>query len=128
MAKSRIKSSKTAKNQVLIDAQEAIYELIEDNQHIDLSRIGMVWAGILDLEGPIPTSEVAAMLSAYDLVRATTMVDSRPHWVNVVAFAALADAADTAMETGVSEKLEAMSEDKTPMIIGFAPSYKNDNQ
>jgi hypothetical protein len=88
----------------------------------------MVWAGILDLEGPIPTSEVAAMLSAYDLVRATTMVDSRPHWVNVVAFAALADAADTAMAADVSEKSEAINEDKTPTAIGFASSYKNDNQ
>lgn len=128
MAKSRIKSSKTAKNQVLIDAQEAIFELVEDNQHIDLSRVGMVWAGILDLEGPIPMSEVAAMLSAYDLVRATTMVDSRPHWVKAVAFAALGDAADVANGTNLSDKLEAIIEDKSPTVIGFAPSHKNDDQ
>jgi hypothetical protein len=128
MAKSRIKPSKAAKNQLLIDAQEAIFEFIEDNQHVDLSRVGMVWAGILDLEGPIPASEVAAMLGAYDLVRATTMVDSRKHWVNVAAFAALADAADVTVGTEMSEKLEAIANDKSPTVIGFAPSGKNDSQ
>ena len=128
MAKSRIKPSKAAKNQLLIDAQEAIFEFIEDNQHVDLSRVGMVWAGILDLEGPIPASEVAAMLGAYDLVRATTMVDSRKHWVNVAAFAALADAADVTIGTEMSEKLEAIANDKSPTVIGFAPSGKNDSQ
>jgi len=128
MAKSRIKPSKAAKNQLLIDAQEAIFEFIEDNQHVDLSRVGMVWAGILDLEGPIPASEVAAMLGAYDLVRATTMVDSRKHWVNVAAFAALADAADATVGTEMSEKLEAIANDKSPTVIGFVPSGKNDSQ
>ena len=128
MAKSRIKPSKAAKNQLLIDAQEAIFEFIEDNQHVDLSRVGMVWAGILDLEGPIPASEVAAMLGAYDLVRATTMVDSRKHWVNVAAFAALADAADATVGTEMSEKLEAIANDKSPTVIGFTPSGKNDSQ
>jgi len=128
MGRPRIKPSKAAKNQVLVDAQEAIFELIEDNQHVDLSRTGMVWAGILDLEGPIPASEVAAMLSAYDLVRATTMVDSRQHWVNAAAFAALADTADSSTRPSAVESIEAVNVDKDSIVIGFAPSSKNDGQ
>lgn len=125
MAKSRVKSSKAPKSQVLADAQEAISELVKDNQHADLSRTGMVWAGILDLENPIPASEVAAMLSAYDLVRATTLVDSRKHWTNAAAFAALADAAD---QQSTDEKPEAIIDDKEPTVIGFASSRNNDSQ
>lgn len=127
MAKSRIKQEKVGKNQVLVDAQEAVFEYIECNKHVDLSRTGMAWAGILDLEKPVSPSEVAAMLSTYDIIRATTMVDSHDHWVNAVAFAVLADAADASEKLDASKSIEVSNDDKLPNAIGFTASSKNDS-
>lgn len=127
MAKSRIKQEKLGKNQVLVDAQEAVFKYIECNKHIDLSRTGMAWAGILDLEKPVSPSEVAAMLSTYDIIRATTLVDSHDHWVNAVAFAVLADAADVSEKLNASKDIDMLDDDKLPNVIGFTASSKNDS-
>lgn len=127
MAKSRVKQEKLGKNQVLVDAQEAVFEYIECNKHVDLSRTGMAWAGILDLEKPVSPSEVAAMLSTYDIIRATTMVDSHSHWVTAVAFAVLADAADASEKLSSSKDTEVPGDDKPLNVIGFTASNKNDS-
>jgi len=127
MAKSRIKQEKQGKNQVLVDAQEAVFKHIEYNKHVDLSRTGMAWAGILDLEKPVSPSEVAAMLSTYDIIMATTLVDSHDHWVNAVAFAVLADAADTSEKLNNSKDIETLDDDRLPNVIGFTASSKNNS-
>jgi hypothetical protein len=126
MAKSRRILKDSHKSKVLETAQLVVTAQMADQQHTDLSRVGVVWSGILDLEGPIPPSEVAAMLSAYDLVRATTLVDAHEHWVSAAAYAAIADATEP-----VHVKELAVLEDEKPKssesaTIGFVASRRNE--
>lgn len=61
----------------------------EIEQSDDITRIGIVWGGLLDLDDPIPSTTVAAMLSASELVQATSTADSEEHWIGAAAYAAL---------------------------------------
>jgi hypothetical protein len=88
---------------LLQNAQEIVNQRLEENYASDLSRVGVMWAGILELETPIPASEVAAMLSCFDLIRATTLVDSEPHWTNAAVFAAIAHSSDVEAAVAVEE-------------------------
>jgi hypothetical protein len=93
---------------------------MEERSIEELTRVGVVWSGILDLEDAIAPSEVAALLSAYDLVRATTLVDSEEYWTSAAAYAALGaysepDAKDF-YDVGPAQK------QKNPIGFGLNPA------
>jgi hypothetical protein len=108
---------------VLQAADDIATNKLEENYAIDLARVGVMWSGILELNGPIPASEVAAMLSCLDLVRATTLIDSEKHWVNAAAHAALAaysEINDDANSGAENEDSKLDTDPKNP--IGFVSS------
>jgi hypothetical protein len=80
---------KDVRKRVLRAAEDIVTQRVEENSYEELSRVGIVWSGLLDLEDAIPASEVAALLAAYDLVRATTLVDSEEYWTSAAAYSAL---------------------------------------
>ena len=80
---------KDARKRVLRAAEEIVTQKSQDSVVDEMSRIGVVWCGILDLDDAIPPSEVAAMLAAADLVRATRYIDSEEHWISAAAHSAL---------------------------------------
>lgn len=90
----RSKVVKDTKKKVLRSAEELVSGKTDGGYVEDLSRTGVVWAGILELTDPISPSEVAAMLCSHDLVRATRIVDSEDHWISAAAYAALGAAAE----------------------------------
>jgi hypothetical protein len=55
----------------------------------DLGRVGVVWAGILDLDSVIPPTVVAAMLASHELVIASTTEDSEESWTNAAAYSSI---------------------------------------
>lgn len=126
MVKSRQTLKDIRKNKVLEAAQQIVTAQMADKQHTDLSRVGMAWAGILDLENAIPPSEVAAMLSAYDLVRATTLVDAHQHWVSAAAYAALADVTEPQSQELVNVDDERSRISEPAAVVGFVASCRND--
>ena len=80
---------KDARKRVLRHAEDLLTGKGSDHDMDNLTRIGVVWGGMLDLEDPLPPTTVAAMLSARDLVYATSTVDSEEHWIGAAAHAAL---------------------------------------
>ena len=76
-----------------------------------------MWAGLLSLDAGIPASEVAAMLSCVELVRATTLIDAVDHWTNAAVYAALAYEADPQTEEFSDSYSEKGSTQRNP--IGF---------
>lgn len=75
----------------------------EIEQSDEITRIGVVWAGILDLDDVLPPTTVAAMLAASELVQATSTSDSEQHWVGAAAYAAMgafSETSDTDMTEG----------------------------
>jgi len=133
MATPKAKTLKGAsKNTLLEDAHTLLIEYVGENRHVDLTRIGYVWQGILDLELPVPPSEVAAMLSAYNLVRATTIVDSRTHWADAAAYAAMAELVDSTENSSPAKRaLDASKEpqeaSKSQHAIGFSSAFVENN-
>jgi hypothetical protein len=110
---------------VLQAADDIATSKLEENYAVDLARVGIMWSGILELSGPIPASEVAAMLSCLDLVRATTLIDSESHWTRAAAHAAIAAYSDSS-EAAVIEDDENQAQEKAAEIkdnpIGFSGS------
>lgn len=88
MVRSR-RSVRDTRKRVLRDAEDLLTSKGSDHSMDNLIRIGVVWGGMLDLEDPLPPTTVAAMLSARDLVYATSTVDSEEHWIGAAAHAAL---------------------------------------
>ena len=86
-------------------------------QSDDLSRIGVVWAGILDLDDGIPATTVAAMLASCKLVQATSSYDAEDHWVEAAAYAALG--AYSEMGLDVEEESEEGVQVTSGRTIGF---------
>jgi hypothetical protein len=107
------------KKTVLKNAEALLSEKIEQGYDTDLTRIGVSWSGILDLEGPIAASEVAAMLASASLIRATTLVDSEEHWTNAAAFSALGHAVELDVRPPLD--IENTDDDKMSNPIGFVP-------
>lgn len=107
------------KKTLLKNAEALLSEKIEQAYDTDLVRIGVAWSGILDLEGPIAASEVAAMLAIVSLTRATSLVDSEEHWTSAAAFSALGHAVENSIQETVN--IEKPEEDGLPNPIGFAP-------
>jgi hypothetical protein len=73
----------------LRNAEKLAQERVDDDCLNELHRVGVLWAGILNSDHVIPPTEVAAMLAAYELIRASRLVDAEPHWTNVAQFAAI---------------------------------------
>ena len=83
------------------------------------SRIGVVWGGILDLDDPVPPTTVAAMLSASELVMATSTYDSETHWIGAAAYAAAGAYNESYEEEHAQDDGKLTVSGITP--IGFAP-------
>lgn len=79
---------KDARKRVLREAESMVTDP-EIEQSDEITRIGVVWAGILDLDDVLPPTTVAAMLAASELVQATSTSDSEQHWVGAAAYAAM---------------------------------------
>jgi hypothetical protein len=79
---------KDARKRVLREAESMVINP-EVEQSDEITRIGVVWAGILDLDDVLPPTTVAAMLAASELVQATSTSDSEQHWVGAAAYAAM---------------------------------------
>jgi len=105
---------------VLQAADDIAMSKIEENYTVDLARVGVMWSGILELNGPIPPSEVAAMLSCLDLVRATTLIDSEKHWVGAAAHAAIAAYSDAQDVPDLGSEQDPEKEPHKENPIGFS--------
>ncbi len=110
-----VKSKK--ENTLLENAGEIVSIQLEENYDSDLVRVGLMWAGLLSLDEGIPASEVAAMLSCVELVRATTLIDAVDHWTNAAVYAALAYETDPQTEESSDIYGGKSSIEKNP--IGF---------
>lgn len=110
---------KDTRKRVLRSAEELATQRIAENSVEELTRLGIVWCGILGLEDIISPSEVAAMLSAYDLIRATNLVESEEYWTSAAAYAALGAYSEPyAREDNSSIDVDLDDRDKSP--IGFS--------
>ncbi len=104
---------KDARKRILREA-EAVVTSPEVEQSDEITRIGIVWAGILDLDDVLPPTTVAAMLAASELVQATSTPDSEQHWVGAAAYAAMGAFSET-------DDLDVQEGKITPsQPIGFA--------
>lgn len=104
-------------NTLLENAEEIVSIQLEENYDNDLARVGLMWSGLLRLSQPIPASEVAAMLSCVELVRATTLIDSTDHWTNAAVYVALAYETEPQTEESSDIYSGKSSAEKNP--IGF---------
>lgn len=107
------------KKTLLKNAEALLSENIEQGYGTDLARIGVSWSGILDLEGPIAASEVAAMLAIVSLTRATSLIASEEHWTSAAAFSALGNVVEPELEELID--IEKSEDSLAPNPIGFAP-------
>lgn len=122
MAKSRKEKKKEPNH--FEKSQKLLSELISDEFDSDLVKTGIVWAGILGVETPIPPSTVAALLSAHDLVLATALVDSDDHWARAAAFAILGNKIDPKEPVYEESQSEEDEDSSSSFPIGFNPSNK----
>jgi hypothetical protein len=113
---------KDARKRILRNAEDIVTQRMEERSTEELTRVGVVWSGILDLEDAIPPSEVAALLSAYDLVRATTLVDSEEYWTSAAAYAALG--AYSEPDAQVVYDMDLEQKPKNPIGFGLGQSEK----
>jgi hypothetical protein len=115
---------KDARKRILRNAEDIVTQRMEERSTEELTRVGVVWSGILDLDDAIPPSEVAALLSAYDLVRATTLIDSEEYWTSAAAYAALG--AYSEPDVQIVYSAEEKEKEKNP--IGFGPKQDDDKK
>jgi hypothetical protein len=107
---------KDPRKRILREAEDRLTkETVEQSD--DITRIGIVWAGILDLDDAIPPTTVAAMLSSSELVMATSTLDSEEHWIGAAAYAALGAFNEVEEQVLDDGKLTV----STPPPMGFAP-------
>jgi hypothetical protein len=112
-----------------LELTKAFFEqFVESEIESDLQRVGVVWAGILGIDKPISASTVSALLSSYDLVLATALVESENHWARAAAFAVMGSKAEPEKQEEKLE-IEGKSEKRTiEPIIGFRPSFEPNNE
>jgi hypothetical protein len=106
-------------------SEKLFNQLIDDELETDLAKTGIVWSGILGIEKPISPSTVAALLSAYDLVLATALVDSDEHWSRAAAFAILGNKIEPKELLYESLEEEKIEDSSSSFTIGFNPSNKD---
>jgi hypothetical protein len=112
-------TGKDTRKKIVKAADSAAAQRLSENGINELVRLGAVWAGILDLEDPIPASEVAAMLSAHALVRGTTLIDADPHWTDAATYAVLAACSEPRVELFEQDVVFAEDEKKS-FPVGFS--------
>ena len=111
------------RKRVLREAEERITKP-EIEQSDEITRIGIVWAGLLDLDDVIPATTVAAMLSASELVHATSTYDSESHWIDAAAYAALGAYNEVDDNANSEEKSSSVTSTSHLPKIGFtAPDH-----
>lgn len=112
------------KNALIEPIERKVDQLLRENQVEDLSKIAAIWSLMLDLEEPMLPSLVAAMTSVADIIRATTLVDSKEHWQNAAVSAIIAIQADAAAflrdDTPTHAQIETV--DPAAKVVGFAAS------
>jgi hypothetical protein len=111
-------AGKDTRKKIVKAADSAAAQRLSENGVGELARLGAVWSGILDLEDPIPASEVAAMLSAHALIRGTMLIDSDPHWTDAAAYAVLAACSEPRAELFDQDMLG--EEEKKTFPLGFS--------
>ncbi len=111
---------KDSRKRILREAENRVIDP-ETEQSDDITRIGVVWAGILDLDDVIPSTTVAAMLSASELVKATSTLDAEEHWIGAAAYAALGAYNEVDEPEGTEEGASATAKVGLPRI-GFTAS------
>jgi len=117
------KKTQEIRSPILQRADEISSLQIEDDSLDELSRVGVLWAGVLGLDNTIEATEVAAMLCAYELIRATRLVDSEPHWTNVASFAAIGAACEKS-DLPIDPLIDKDFDDKmSGSPIGFSPGH-----
>ena len=107
---------KDPRKRILREAEQRATQS-EIDQSDEITRIGIVWAGLLDLDDPIPSTTVAAMLSSSELVLATSTLDSEEHWIGAAVYAAMGAYSE---EVDGPDDGNITTYGKQPM--GFAPS------
>lgn len=76
------------RKRILRQAEEKITSA-EYEQSDEITRIGIVWAGLLDLDDVLPPTTVAAMMAAAKLVQATSTTNAEEHWIEAAAYSAM---------------------------------------
>lgn len=92
-------------------------EQVDDDCFDELYRVGILWAGILNTDHQISPTEVAAMLAAYELIRASRLVDAEQHWTNVAQYAAIGCFLESSAATSKNTEVDSTVIDES--TIGF---------
>jgi hypothetical protein len=79
---------KDARKRILRQAEDKVTKQ-DYEQSDEITRIGIVWAGLLDLDDVLPSTTVAAMMAAANLVRATSTTDAEEYWIDAAAYSAM---------------------------------------
>ncbi len=116
--------NKDSRKRVLREAENRVVDP-KTEQSDDITRIGVVWAGILDLDDVIPSTTVAAMLSASELVKATSTLDAEEHWIGAAAYAALGAYNEVDESESAEENVSLSSKVGLPRIGFTAPDQSH---
>lgn len=117
---------KPKKSPVAIAAEKLVGTRLEENQIEDFEKIGTIWATMLDLDTPMIPSQVAALLCVSDIVRATTLIDSKKHWIEAAVLAMVGAHADEALISVESSEEQRQEEQQSSQArIGFVASSSN---
>jgi hypothetical protein len=118
---------KKEKSALASPVEERVERLLSENQVEDLVKIGAIWALMLGLEEPILPSLAAGMMSVADIVKATTLVDSREHWQNAAVSAIIAIQADAATfaRSDATPPVQIEQLEPPTKVVGFAASTDN---
>lgn len=118
---------KQKKSHIVAEAEKVVDQRLAENSIDDLQRISAIWSSMLDLPEPMLPSQAAAMLAVSELVRATTLLDSQPHWINAAAHAMLGAHSDEASldERSGDDEPKRDAPEKTAVSVGFVASLDN---
>lgn len=118
---------KRKKSHIVEETEKIVDQRMAENSIDDLQRLSVIWSSMLNLVEPMLPSQAAAMLAVSDLIRATTLVDSKEHWVNAAAHAMLGAHSDEgSTEDLEQEQLTPQAQDeKIPISVGFVGSLGN---
>jgi hypothetical protein len=125
---SRVK--KNTRSKVLSSVADEVEKRLEENQIEDLTKTAVVWSAMLDLETTMLPSQVAALLSVYSTVRATTLVEAEEHWKEAAVLSVAAAHADiiaisASKDQDILQDTEAIAPSQG---IGFAAGIGNQQQ
>jgi len=118
---------KKEKSALVLPVEERVERLLSENQIEDLAKIAAIWALMLGLEEPILPSLAAGMMSVADIIRATTLVDSKEHWQNAAVSAIIAIQADAAAfaRCDATSSVQVEQIELATKVVGFAASTDN---